>query len=404
MNARATLIRSFGGLIFARILAAAAQAMLLFMFARQVTPDRFALTMALVGILTFISALSDLGMTPATTRSVAAGESFLHFSRLNSIVAVASILVSGGLICVAFIASDSDYVWLGMLPFAAWLAFERIAEFRFAVDLGEGRTRNAVSNLVVRRCGPTLFVALGFLAPVDPILLLAGGYALSAALSIVASPRRMYSSSSALASSRSAMSGLRASLPFWLNSVAAQSRQLDVALLGLVSVPSVAAVYAPAARLIAPLRLIPSTLAQAALPIITGRRSGSSPLRLTLISTSLSAVLYVGVALMAAPLMRWLFGEEYADSATALQILLCGLLFASSASVLTSYLQGTRHEWLVAWISLLSGGLSLIFLGCGALLGGAVGASVGLSIGYFVQFVGVTLSVWKLRAARRGSQ
>lgn len=188
-------------------------------------------------------------------------------------------------------------------------------------------------------------------------------------------------------------------MPFWVNSVAAQSRQLDVFVLSLVAPGSATVSYAPAARLIAPLRLIPSTIAQASLPHMAGR-DGETPRlwRLLVITLSISACVYVVVGLAAYPLVITLFGEAYAASVGVLQVLVAGLIFASASSVLTSYLQGTGREWRVAVISVVAAVISLLGIGVGGATFGAIGAALGLCTGYLVQFCLTLFTAARFRA------
>jgi O-antigen/teichoic acid export membrane protein len=393
-----SLFRSFSGLISARLSGAVAQALLLFLFARQVDPSTFALVMGALGLLTFASALSDLGVTAATTRETAAGRATDSLQTMNRIVAA----LSAGLCLLAavggFLASGLDQIWIQLAPFAAWLYFERLAEYRFARDLGGGKGGSAVLNLLVRRSAPAGVVALGLVVPVPPVLLLSGGYALAACLSLVFGHQRGSIGDKADRGEGTA-APLRISLPFWINSVAAQSRQLDVLIVSVVAPIAVATVYAPAGRLVSPLRLIPSTLAQAALPFLARAGDGPGPNRpwkLLSVSMLVSAAVYILVGLAADEVVRVFFGEAYAEAGSVLRVLLWGLFFASGVSVLGSYLQGTNREWAYAGVSVACACVALLGVGLGAALGGATGAAVGLSAAYVVQFAAALLVVSRI--------
>jgi len=382
----------------ARLGGAAAQALLLFILARQMQPEEFALAMGVLGVLTFLSAVSDLGITPATTRETAAGRDATRLAHVNRLVAVSATLACAALIVGAYFLAGADVLWLEMLPFALWLFFERVSEFRFARSLGAGHTGAAAANLFVRRAMPVLVVACGFFANMSPLLLLSVGYALAAGLStLVGREPPAVDGPSEGATTRGA---LRLSLPFWVNSIAAQSRQLDVLLLSLVSPVAVAALYAPAGRLIGPLRLIPSTLAQAALPIIArSGRAAKGPWKMVALASAVSFAAYSVVAVFAEPLVRFLFGQNYAGAGVVLQILLAGLLFASGASVLGSYLQGTSREWVLARISVGCAVLALLGVAVGATVAGAVGTAIGLSAAYVFQFL---LAAWIVARHTKG--
>ncbi|GAA1421039.1 lipopolysaccharide biosynthesis protein [Agrococcus citreus] len=382
------MLRLFSGLVAARLLGAVAQAALLFLLARLLDPVEFGVVGAILGAMILASTLSDLGITPATTRSSAVADRPVVFAlqRLNFRVAWLSGLTMTLIISVAALTLPSVFSW-SLLPLAIWIFTERVAEFRFALAIGAERVRRATANLSVRKVFPTVLTSVALLTPIDPIFLMSCGFALGGLLSLLLPVDTLEPEASGEQEVGSSLGAtLRHALPFWLNSVGAQARQLDVTVVGIVSNFAVAGVFAPAARLISPLRLIPATLGQAALPRAARAGGRKSPWQLTFSVGLASVGVYAAIALLAEPLIRVLFGEPYIGAAPVLQVLLLGLVAAGMSSVLTSHLQASGREWSVAKISLLTAAVSLILLAILAQLYGPVAAAGGLTLGYFIQF------------------
>ncbi len=386
------LSRLFGGLVAARLIAAGAQAVLLLLLARLVDLPSFAFTAGLLGVMTFFSAVTDLGVTTATTRASAAAERslVLELRRLNSVIAVVAAVLVGSILAGAFLMTH-DFRWISLLPLVIWIFSERIAEYQFAFQVGAGSVRLAVLNLVVRKSVPTAVLAIGFLVQVEPLLLLSTGYAIGGVGAVLVGGAGLRQG--VRAQGRTLAATLRGALPFWLNSVGAQARQMDVATLGQFAGSLAAASYAPAARLIGPLRLIPTTLAQAALPHMT-RAVADNRLsrRLMIVSLGFSVPVYGLLAIFAGPLIDALLGADFSGSVEPLRILLLGLVLAGLASLLSSSLQAARKEWRVAVISI---GTAIVTLVLVAILGqifGAVGSAAAISLGYAFQLLALYIA------------
>jgi O-antigen/teichoic acid export membrane protein len=379
----------FGGLFTGRALAALAQALTLVLLARVLRPADFSVVAALLGVLAFLIAICDLGVTTATTRSIAADEHRLvpGLRRLN--LSAAGVGAATTAICLAVYQATSSFeqaIWFPL--FGIWIGLDRLAEFRLSVLIGLNQSAAVAGDLVIRKVLPVAFVVpVALLAPDYVVLALAAGYIVGSGLTAL---RGLGYVAKLNAGDRSMLKTLQGTLPFWVNSMAAQSRQLDVVVVGVFGGAAAAAVYAPVSRLIAPLRLLPTTIASAALAVWSRAHASNAekPGRRMLMSTILpSAVLFAVVGALAEPAIKWLLGPEYVESVAPLQIVLFGLIFAATSSMLTSLLQAQQREKFVATANSLTAIVSLAFIALGSALGGAVGASLGLAFGYAVQMV-----------------
>jgi O-antigen/teichoic acid export membrane protein len=387
------LARLFGGIFVGRVLAAVAQAGTLILLARALGPKDFAVVSGVLGLLVFASSVIDFGVTSATTRAVATQAS-AQVKRLRFLnlwcSAFGALLFSFGLLMYG--ASLGTGVGISLALLGVWAGVDRLAEIRLAVLIGSKKGRAVVANLALRRVVALAAVVAAYLWwPQAIVAALAVGSIVGSIL--VVSRTRMrdrvesHVAGRVDASDKDWRLALRESLPFWVNSMAAQSRQLDVIVVGWVSGSvAAAAAYAPVSRLVSPLRLLPTTFAQASLAVASsrpGRRNES--LGLTALAVLPSLALFTIVGVFANYWVPALLGQEYAPSVPILQVVLFGLVFAAATSVQTSLLQARGHEKTVAIVSVITGGLALVLVAVGTGIGGGVGAGVGLTVGYALQ-------------------
>jgi O-antigen/teichoic acid export membrane protein len=391
--------RLFGSLLFARVASAGLQALTLVMLARMLTPESFALVSGFLGVLLFISVLSDAGVIPAATRETAAGHAALvhelqSFNR--KLGAISGVVFACALAIWTGVAGGVAFV--SFAPFALWLGIERLVEFRFAVLLGQADSVGSVLSMVIRRIGPVLALGIAqYFSVADPVLFLGAGYAAGslAALALVKRGVPAFVEGRDRDADVGNTAAARA-FPFWMNSLAAQSRQLDVLCVAVTGGVAAGINYAPASRLISPLRMIPTTLAQATFPVAArhGRKGEiDAELLRSLVLAGLlpSAVFYGVAALLAEPIIVLLFGDPYIGSVGVLRIMLLGLVVASVSSLLTSLLQAAHLETRVARANCMNAVVTLGLIAFGAWWRGAAGAAAGLSLGYLLQAVSLTL-------------
>ncbi|OUE09004.1 colanic acid exporter [Clavibacter michiganensis] len=371
-----------------KIVAALIQAATMLLLVREVSPAEFGFFSAAYGVITIPQTLLDLGLPSLIVRERArdarAGIVTTALKLNNVLSLLMSLLLLGTGLFLA-VAVDSDY-WL-LLPFALWAAAERNADAWLGVVLADGDSWINVTNLVLRRLGSLVFfVLLTRLTTMEPVLSLAVAFAVGAVLSWLFAhlfvARRL-----APASPMPLKSLVRMSYPYWIDSVASQARNLDVAFTSIVAGSAQAGFYAASARLTNPLRILPNSLATILLPAASRRDSTSigGLLKLVLLATAGFAVLYgTGAALVpwAVPVF---LGSDYSGAIVALQVTCFGLVFASAASLLSTLLLGIGRKHFVAGTAVLSTVLCLVCVLIGALTMGAVGAALGLAVSYAAQ-------------------
>ena len=282
-----TLGGQYGWLICTRLTSAVLQAVSLILLARWAGPATFGTTAAVMGVLTVAGVLADLGLGPLLLRERSSDRQTI----LTGPVLRLNLLTSGVLavcavtVLAALSGATSNTTFLFLVPLGVWLAAEKNGDVWLNIATADGRTHLSAVSVVLRRgLGLALFVALSALLPVA--LAFAVGSAIGSLVANVVM-RKQLDPGPRGASAPLQLTVLRAAAPFYLNSIAAHARSLDVAIVSAFSGPVAAAMYAVPARITSPLRMLPTTLN----PIIV---------RYTALGTvdSLRAVKRVSVAVM----------------------------------------------------------------------------------------------------------
>ncbi|WP_259540519.1 lipopolysaccharide biosynthesis protein [Herbiconiux daphne] len=371
-----------------RIVAALIQALTMLLLVRTVAPAEFGFFSAVYGVVTVVQTAIDLGIPTYVIRERAkdASQPFVTSAlRLSNLLS----LLLAFLLLAAFVALgftfDSRFFLL--VPLAIWAAAERNADAWLGVVFADGDAKINTANLVGRRLGNLgLFVLLVLLTQIDPVLAFGISSASAAVVSWVFAhvyvARRLVPYEPVKAGYL-----IRESWPYWLNSVATQARNLDTALTSVLAGSTQAGFYAAASRLTSPLRILPTSLASVLLPASSKRDASNirGLIKLVALAVAAFAVMYAVLIIVIPFGVPVLLGAEYEGAILALQITAVGLVFASSASLLGSLLQGVGMKHFVAMVAVVTTCTCLAGVALGALLWGATGAALGLAFSYVVQ-------------------
>jgi O-antigen/teichoic acid export membrane protein len=384
-----SLASLFTGILGGRVASAGAQALTFALLARALSQREFVVVGAVLGALVFVAAVTDMGAGAAATRAAAQrnNERLRSLSRLNLFTAAGAGVVSAAGLTLMVVASNGRFspwfVGLGM-----WLWLERLAEFNLSTLIGEARSLAVATSIAVRRITPLLPVAWTTVQDSEDMVIpaLVIGYVIGtfpfAVVGRWRAPRGVK-----MNEFRSIRSGVSEAVPFWINSIAAQSRQLDILIVSGMGTQSAAAAYAPVSRLIAPLRMLPTTFAQAILSIASSAPPSDkmSRWRLSVVVGVSAVIIFAPVAIYADEMMVAVFGNQYADSGGTLRGVTLGLVFAAVSSVQTSVLQASGRERVVAGVNASIAVVSLLGIAFGAALKGSEGAAIGLAMGFILQ-------------------
>jgi O-antigen/teichoic acid export membrane protein len=399
--------RQFFWLASGRIVGALIQALTLGLVARWAGPAHFGPAAAVLGAAQATIAVADLGISPTLLSIRARNEQDSRVPSLLRLNArVSAVVLAGwlaGLVVAARATGNADYILLGGV--AVWIAAEKNTETWLMMPLADGRTNEILRSLALRRA-LTAVVLIATYALGLPVLL---AYSVALALSGLAGAiwtrqRLVYSVPPSCGASTMLL--VKQATPFWLNSMAIQARNLDVIVVGLGSSPSTAGIYAVPSRLISPLSLLPSSLAQVVLPNAArgGKGSGRHLFRAVAGMTLGLVVCLGGMVLAAGELVPLMLGEQFDAAIRPLQILLVGLIFFGVTSSLVSVLQARRDVWFVAAVNLAILFSCLLGIYVGSRFAGALGAATALTVAYIFQAAILGWRAWRLRASLWGDE
>lgn len=379
-------------LIAGRVLGVVGQAALLTLFARDTSVAAFGAMNAQLGAMSFLQAPLDLGLTGLILRdgrtSSATTRAALSFARRVSPVLLALSTI------IAFVLQEALGLSNWTILLGVWCVTERLSEMMLAGLIASGDGRPSVISAINRRAGTlALYILLESRTGAE------AAYATALTISVIVdywyvsrATRKVYGE---------AMGGslalLRRSRHFAVASVAAQVRSLDVLLVSLVAGEAVAGLYAVPARLITPLRLIPTTLAQGTLARWGGTKGVRIRTTLHPVRRHLSAFLLLIVA--TALLTPWgvpaVLGMNYRAAVVPTLIVLLAVVLAAGTSILTALRQATGDEARAG--SSATFGVTVTFCAIMILAPrlGAIGAALAI-------FVGFSSQLWLLAA--RGKQ
>lgn len=402
----ATQISSqFSWILFGRVLAAALQAVLIVMLARALGPADFGLLSAVLGIIMVLQAVFDLGLRKMVLRERAEGSTPPIVAGglwLNSVSSISLGISVGVLLLILGLLVDPIYYF--MVPLAFCAAAEKNADTWLGIALADGDAKINTFNLVGRRA-VALLLFLGLLQFKINFVL---GYSL--AVSVAAIVSVLFARSIV----KEASTGERASIretfivarPYWANTLAAQLRNLDVAVVNATASSSAAGFYATAARLSGPLRMLPTSLGTVLLPRAAQSKGASlAPIiRILVIAGPLFALMYLLLALLAPWLVETALGDEYIPVIEPLQIVLFGLVFAAITSLVQPVLQGLGFQRAVAIIAVLTTVLILVGLLALSSPFGEVGAAMALAVGFAFECVALLIVTFIRLPKRKGPQ
>lgn len=387
---RKKIASQFAWVSMGRVVAAVLQALILALVARSVTPAEFGILGVFLGIATVAQTVIDMGVATFIIRERAArpdsGEIALAM-RFNSFTSICLVVLTAVAITVAGVGISSAW-WL-LLPLAIWIGSERNADARISIALADGDAKINVANLVGRRLLATaLLLALVSLG-VDGLLSYAVALALAAALSSVFA-NSYVRKRVAPRSDTTYRELLRKSRPYWIHSVATQSKNLDSALVAAGAGAAAAGFYTAGSRLTNPLRILPYSLASVLLPEATRAHANGRTLRPAYVLAGAMGVGLSVVYLALVPVAPWLvvtvLGPAYEGAVGVIQIVLLGFPFAAGISLVHVLLQAVGRKGIVAVSSTIFAVVTLASVWLAAVLWGAIGAAIALSVSTAAQF------------------
>ncbi|GAA4752124.1 hypothetical protein GCM10023199_34340 [Actinomycetospora chibensis] len=385
------MLRSFTGFASSRIAATLLQAITLVVIARALAPTEFAVFSATLGALLLFQAFADLGCGTAIARFHNDSGQVLAILRLGRDVAVASAVTAFVGLFIAARLLDS-LILIQLLPLAVWVAAERQVEVRTVYLVSWNRIVRGSIALVGRRALVLVAVLVAGVVEVNSVEVFAISSAASSIAALIFLGARIGSfavGDGVAHQSRAEV--LRTVMPFWMNGIAQQVRQLDLVVLGAAGGLQAATSFAPASRLVPPLRILPTTYAQLVLARLS--REGRPLGRRDVLPVVILAVpFYLLLAAAAYFLLPVVLGAGYGSSSMPTAIAIGSLSLAAISSVLNSGVQviTPTHAASIAWVV---ASLHLASIGLLGYLIGANGAALAGAIAFLVQIILLLLTL-----------
>ncbi|WP_164073739.1 lipopolysaccharide biosynthesis protein [Stenotrophomonas maltophilia] len=375
------LASQFSAVLFGRMLAASLQAITVFLLAKWSTVTAFGACMALLGLLTALQTLGDLGASTFVSKEVASNGRNDRVTRARRMSAFATSLISavGILATAAWSILQSRYELLWLTPLWIWLTIERANEIDVAIYIGEKRSAVAMTSLIVRRAGTLVLMLLLTILGAEPIFAfgvasLLAGVATKVALGIKAENAPAAKESVALSEI------LSESKHYWMHSFSLQARNIDSSLVAVLAGTAQAGFYSLGSRLLTPLRMVPTAMATVLLPHASKSGIARYSLGRILLMTGLLGAPYLALAATWPMVIPLLFHGKFDEAIGPLQLLTVSIAFTSTTSIFSALLQGAGHGAAVSRISIATTFATILGVACGSAGWGAFGAALAYAL------------------------
>ena len=386
---RPSVFKKFSWTLFGRIVAAGFQMLGIILLARWEDISSFGIVASALAFGTVIHAFIDFGLSTFLIKERALDSSSNKIDAsiiLTKKISTIFILCGTLLLLVLGILFETFY--LSLIPLVFWIAYERRSEQLLGLLIADGNNKKATQLLTLRRFLSLLgFLALYFFTPLEPTLsytlgLFAGSYiSYRYTLSVV------HPSINTSAIPLSLRQMFTHTAPFWINSLFAQLRNIDVALVSALSGPVHGAYFGFINRSVGPLNMVATSMASVILPSVAKSEiSTHQYIRYLLIATAISSVPYLTIFFAADYLIPIFLSEKYLPTILLAKIISIGLVFFSASSIVGSILQGVHEQKKVATVNIATTSIYLLLLIPLTLHGDSVYAAYTLDFFFTLRF------------------
>ncbi|UZN04296.1 lipopolysaccharide biosynthesis protein [Cellulomonas sp. S1-8] len=393
--------RQFVLLLGSRVTASLLQAVLFALLARNVSPAVFGLVAAVTGVVGVVLVATGAGQGTLVSRAHAQG-------RADEVAsAVRLTWVSGLLTAVVLALALGGWAALADVPaalvlIALALTVERTTDAALNVPIADGRVLVSGWPVLARRAVAVGLLVAALAAGLDALWSYAGAMLVGAVVAQLMTQRLVPLAGRPTVPWRTLV---RTGAPYMWNTVAAQSRMLDTAVVAAVLTPAAAGAYAAASKLVQPVLLVPQTIASLVLPRAArvGVAASRRMVRPLLLAGVASLVVVIPLALVAPWLLVLVMGEQYASSADTFRVLLVGMPFVALSAPLAAILQGQDRARLAAVVGVVFAVVLLVGVAVGAAVAGPEGAAAGLSASFVARSLVLVVAALRVRPADPGA-
>ncbi|MEI6479404.1 MAG: flippase [bacterium] len=298
-----------------------------------------------LSLAALFSIFADVGMGPILTREVAKDPKTLEKNLATSLV-IKLILVGISVILVAFISpffSTIKGVNNLMILAALLVAFDALREFGFSITRAKEKMETEAAINLTTSIAVTLF-GFGALALKKSALSLMTGYMIGSGIGFILSfilLRGYLRNLWCLFDASRALHILKEATPFAvMGLLGAITTNTDAVMIGWLNGADDVGRYSVAIRIVGLAYLIPTMIATSVFPLISrlakkeDARVSQIMERIVPFSLSLAIPIFVGGAILASPILLFLFGSDYVSAGPAFALLLFTIILSFPGAII----------------------------------------------------------------------
>jgi len=358
------VLKNFSWALLGRIIAALSQTLGIILLARWENIINFGIVISILAFSTVLMAFIDFGLNTFMIKERAreVNSTLVNYCvKLNS-----NITLIVGLfffIVILLLSYYNNNFFFYILPLTLWIIFEKRNEQLLGIYIADGNNKRATKLLVTRRVlAVSLFILSFKLFDINPTLSYGLSLLLSSFLLFIFTLKDLNLNLN-LDFKYTLKEIFRKTYPYWINSLFAQLRNIDVTIVGLISTPLHAAYFGFINRAVTPLNMVATSMASVILPSVAKKEIKNEHYYFYLIFTTILASLpFLLLFFTVDLLVPFALGEKYIPTIPLFKIICIGLIFFSASSIIASILQGSDLQKEVAKVNVISTSIYLLIL------------------------------------------
>jgi O-antigen/teichoic acid export membrane protein len=383
------VVKNFFWALAGRIFAAGIQTIGIILLARWESVENFGVVVSILALSVLLHAIIDFGLSPFLIKEYAKTHNEQLASECIILNAKAANIFSFlSMILLVILGMLLDSLYYSLIPLSIWVAFERRADLLLGLYIAEGNNKKATQFLLIRRFLFIIsFVFLYLILNIGATLAYSMGIAMAAILSYIQVSKQFNFKIIEWSNDKN-WNILKQSFPFWINSLFAQLRNIDVLVVTLILGSVQGAYFGFVNRSIAPLNMISTSMASVILPSVSKKEIEEHEfLKYIFFITLVASVPYFLVYFFVDSLIPMFLGNNYFATIELIKIVCIGLVFFSASSIINSILQGIDMQKHVAYANFFATLIYFVILLIMTNIGGVVFSAYALVVFFLLRFL-----------------
>ena len=383
------IIQKFSWALLGRIFAAICQTTGTILLARWEEVDNFGVVVSVLALSIVLISFFDFGLNTFMIKERAKNKNSTLVNYCVNINTKITFVV--GIIFFLIIFLISIYFnnfFLYILPFTIWVVFEKRNDLLLGIYIADGNNKKATQLLSTRRfVGLLFFILLFQILDLNPTLAY-GISILTSSIILYIYTIKDLNLNLNLKFNYKLKEVLKETFPYWLNSLFAQLRNIDVAIVSLISTPIHAAYFGFINRAVTPLNMVATSMASVILPSVSKKEIKEQQYYFYLVFiTILASIPFIFLFFTVDMLIPLALGDKYIETIPLFKIICVGLVFFSASSIIASILQAVNLQKEVAKVNIISTLLYLVILIPLTIYGNSLYATYSLLFFFFFRFI-----------------